>query len=225
MNKLAYNIDLKIGDVILTGKWKNVREVVEKFGTNDVGQPTVNGKSLLNLRIEKLLPNSKKSSETLAAELDKVKTAAFYDELNKLASLFHFKKNKKKYRINTDYETDDVVDILEDDIDKYSTLKEGITYPSKAAKKEYDAANDSETEDLDAATNYSPKYPTDHLAIKTAGEKFIVQYLVGKNIDGRVRRIPIHKAEQTQSTGYRPPLGDISHGDGTVRSYDYGASS
>jgi len=73
LNKLAFNIDLKIGDVVLTGKWRNVREVVKKFGMNEDHQPTVNGKSLLNLRIEKTLPNSKKSSETLAAELDKVK--------------------------------------------------------------------------------------------------------------------------------------------------------
>ena len=85
LQKIAFNIDLKMGDVILTGKWKNVREIVKKFGTNDVGQPTVNGKSLLNLRIEKSLPNSKKSSETLAAELDKVKEAAFHDELQKIA--------------------------------------------------------------------------------------------------------------------------------------------
>ena len=48
LQKIAFNIDLKMGDVILTGKWKNVREIVKKFGTNDVGQPTVNGKSLLN---------------------------------------------------------------------------------------------------------------------------------------------------------------------------------
>lgn len=105
MNKLSYNIDLKIGDIILTGKWKNVREEVKKFGTNEVGQPTVNGKSLLNLRIEKLLPNSKKSSETLAAELDKVKTAAFNDEFQKLSAegrVYPSEESKKEYDAATD---------------------------------------------------------------------------------------------------------------------------
>lgn len=225
MNKLAYNIDLKIGDVILTGKWKNVREVVSKFGTNDVGQPTVNGKSLLNLRIEKLLPNSKKSSETLAAELDKIKTASFKDELIKISKLLSIKKKNKKYRVGMDFEVDDIVDALEEELGKYSALQEGRKYPSPEMKKEYDAANDSETEDLDAATNYSPKYPTDHLAIKTACDKFIVQYLVGKNVDGRFRRVPKKEAEQTQPIGYRPPIGDISHGDGVPRGYDYGVNS
>jgi hypothetical protein len=110
-----FKIDLNIGDVILTGKWKNVREIVEKFGTNDVGQPTVNGKSLLNLRIEKLLPNSKKSSETLAKELDKIKVASFKDEITKLSFLFNIKKNSKKFHIDQYIDFDDLVDALEEE--------------------------------------------------------------------------------------------------------------
>lgn len=57
-------IDLEIGDIILAGKWKNKREVVKSLGTDDLGQPTVNGKSLLTVRIEKTLPDEKKSRQT-----------------------------------------------------------------------------------------------------------------------------------------------------------------
>jgi hypothetical protein len=116
------------------------------------------------------------------------------------------------------------IEAFKDELNKLSSLKEGKKYLS-IDKKFYDAANDCETEDLDAATNYSPAYKTDHMSIKTAGEKFVAQYLVGKNVDGRVRRIPKHTVNQTQPIGYRPPMGDISHGDGVPRGYDYGVNS
>jgi len=50
------DLDLEKGDVILTGKFKNKRTVVKDFGTDDLGQPTINGMKLLKFRIEKLLP-------------------------------------------------------------------------------------------------------------------------------------------------------------------------
>lgn len=49
-------IDLKKGDEILTGKWKNKRVKVKSFGTDDKGQPTINGKPILKFRIKKLMP-------------------------------------------------------------------------------------------------------------------------------------------------------------------------
>jgi hypothetical protein len=95
MNKKAYNIDLKVGDVVLGGKFKNQRMVVEKFGTNDIGQPTVNDKSLLAVRIEKTLPNSKKSSETLAQELNNI--TGNESEVNKTAFM-KFPNFKKSFQ-------------------------------------------------------------------------------------------------------------------------------
>lgn len=56
-------IDLDIGDTILTGKWKNKPVEVESFGTDDKGQPTVNGKAMLNFRIKKLLPGKDKAMD------------------------------------------------------------------------------------------------------------------------------------------------------------------
>lgn len=55
------NIDLEVGDIILTGKWRNKKEEVETFGEDKNNQPTVNGKQVLKFRIQKLMPEKKES--------------------------------------------------------------------------------------------------------------------------------------------------------------------
>ena len=59
------NLDVQIGDTILTGKFKNKRVVVKEFGTDAKGQPTINGRPILNFRIAKLMPpkEDKKAKE------------------------------------------------------------------------------------------------------------------------------------------------------------------
>ena len=57
-------LDLEIGDVILTGKFKNKRSTVKEMGVDDNGQPTINGKSVLKFRIEKHMPKDKWSSKS-----------------------------------------------------------------------------------------------------------------------------------------------------------------
>lgn len=49
------NIDIpvKIGDTILTGKFKNKKTVVKVIGTDDHGMPTINGKKVVNFRMIK----------------------------------------------------------------------------------------------------------------------------------------------------------------------------
>lgn len=56
----AVTIDLQVGDVILTGRFKNKREIVKSIGVDKLGQPTVNGKPMLKFRIEKSMPEEKK---------------------------------------------------------------------------------------------------------------------------------------------------------------------
>ncbi len=65
------DLDIEIGDILLGGKYKNKRTVVKEIGVDDIGQPTINGKPLLNFRIEKQLPDSKKSKQTLEDEKEK----------------------------------------------------------------------------------------------------------------------------------------------------------
>ena len=60
----AIELDIEKGDVILTGKFKNKRTVVKDIGTDDLGQPTINGRSILKFRIEKHLPKEKWSSKS-----------------------------------------------------------------------------------------------------------------------------------------------------------------
>lgn len=62
------DLDIDIGDVILTGRFKNKRAVVKKIGVDDLGQPTINGMKALSFRIEKLMPKNKWSKETLKGE-------------------------------------------------------------------------------------------------------------------------------------------------------------
>lgn len=61
---MSIELDIKVGDVVLGGKFKNKRIVVKTIGKDDLGQPTINGMSLLKMRIEKLLPVEKQSKET-----------------------------------------------------------------------------------------------------------------------------------------------------------------
>ena len=46
-------IPIKIGDTILVGKWRNKPVKVEKIGKDEYGLPTVNGKSIMKIRLQK----------------------------------------------------------------------------------------------------------------------------------------------------------------------------
>ena len=62
--KEALELDIKPGDIILTGRFKNKRTVVKDVGVDDNGHPTVNGKSILKFKIEKLLPEDEWSAKS-----------------------------------------------------------------------------------------------------------------------------------------------------------------
>lgn len=52
-------LDIELGDIVLVGRFKNKPVVVESTGTDENGQPTINGRKLLSLRIKKLMPKGK----------------------------------------------------------------------------------------------------------------------------------------------------------------------
>jgi len=56
------NIPIEIGDVILTGKFKNHKVTVKEIGLDDYGLPTVNGKGIMKVRVEKLIPKKVQES-------------------------------------------------------------------------------------------------------------------------------------------------------------------
>ena len=49
----AITIDVKIGDVILTGKIKNKKTVVKSITTDEHGMPVINGRKATTFRIFK----------------------------------------------------------------------------------------------------------------------------------------------------------------------------
>lgn len=63
-------LNIKKGDILLGGKFKNKRIVVKDIGVDDKGQPTINGKPILKFRIEKFLPDDMKSKKTREEEDD-----------------------------------------------------------------------------------------------------------------------------------------------------------
>ena len=64
-------LDIKVGDVLLGGRFKNKRILVKEIGVDDKGQPTINGRPILKFRIEKLLPDDLKSKKTKEEEKEK----------------------------------------------------------------------------------------------------------------------------------------------------------
>ena len=69
-DKTAFFLNLKKGDIILTGRFKNSPKPVKEFGSDAKGQPTVNGSPMLNFRIKNLMPkkDTKKASTLLPIE-------------------------------------------------------------------------------------------------------------------------------------------------------------
>ena len=57
-------LDIKVGDILLGGKFKNKRTIVKEIGKDEFGHPMINGKSILKFKIEKLLPKEKQSKKT-----------------------------------------------------------------------------------------------------------------------------------------------------------------
>jgi len=99
IEKLAMNIDLQKGNIILGGRFKNQRMKVKSFGTDDLGQPTVNKRKMLTFRIEKTMPENKKSSVTRELNkqaFDAIRNKAFLDEIEKLSVCKSYKGVKLK---------------------------------------------------------------------------------------------------------------------------------
>ena len=64
-------LDLDIGDIILTGRFKNKAVEVKEFGTDEKGQPTINGRPILKFRIKKLIPENKKMNKARLQQIIK----------------------------------------------------------------------------------------------------------------------------------------------------------
>ena len=118
------DLDIEIGDVILTGRFKNKRTIVKKLGTDELGQPTVNGMKLLAMRLEKEMPTDRQSKATIN-ELEK--QADVFDKFYKVYDSFdndnpfkpgvngtqkiNFKKNFDEYLPELKHRNEGTVDL------------------------------------------------------------------------------------------------------------------
>tara|TARA_B100001287_G_C22431784_1_gene411726 strand:+ start:355 stop:534 length:180 start_codon:yes stop_codon:yes gene_type:complete len=48
-------IPIKVGDIILTGRFRNKPVKVKEIGIDEMGQPTINGNPILKFRIPKIM--------------------------------------------------------------------------------------------------------------------------------------------------------------------------
>lgn len=62
------NLPIEVGDTILGGRFKNKKIVVKEIGEDSKGQPTVNGKGILKVRVPKLT----KSEDTQEFDEEKI---------------------------------------------------------------------------------------------------------------------------------------------------------
>jgi hypothetical protein len=50
-NKDQFVLPIKVGDIILTGRFRNKPVKVKEIGIDDMGQPTINGTPILKFRV------------------------------------------------------------------------------------------------------------------------------------------------------------------------------
>ena len=63
-------LPIEIGDVILTGRFKNKKVTVKEIGKDEHGLPTVNGRGIMKIRIQKLM--APKVKEDLSESIRKI---------------------------------------------------------------------------------------------------------------------------------------------------------
>lgn len=61
MKQAAITLDIEKGDTLLGGRFKNHKTIVKDIGTDELGQPTINGMKLLSFRIAKKMPEKEAS--------------------------------------------------------------------------------------------------------------------------------------------------------------------
>jgi hypothetical protein len=128
-------LDIKVGDTIMGGKFKNKKVVVKTIGKNDKGDITINGKPLLRFRIikestsndiEKIYKTYSKHLNELTKEFDWVSkidvklsstadAGGWRDEESKpLLKVSVYFKNYQKIRMTTQFELFDEISFIHD---------------------------------------------------------------------------------------------------------------
>ncbi len=95
----AITLDVKIGDTILTGRFKNKKVVVKSIGKDDHGMPTINGKKVVTFR------TMKKNESVILERADYLELAKHLRDKHKIKSkivMAPLRGNKAEYNVDTD---------------------------------------------------------------------------------------------------------------------------
>lgn len=49
----AISLPIELGDIVLSGRFKNKKVLVKSIGVDEHGSPTINGRSILSIRMQK----------------------------------------------------------------------------------------------------------------------------------------------------------------------------
>ena len=128
-------LDIKVGDTIMGGKFKNKKVIVKTIGKNDKGDITINGKPLLRFRIikestsnyiEKIYKTYSKHLNELTEEFDWVskidvklsstaESGGWKNEQSKpLVKISVYFKNYQKIQMTTQFELFDEISFIHD---------------------------------------------------------------------------------------------------------------
>ena len=143
----AIEIDVNVGDTILTGRFKNKKTVVKKIGVDNHGMPTINGRKVATFRMGKKVNVFDK--ENITERVDFLETAQQIVKQQGLKSKIKFGAGPNK----ADYDWKKDIIYLRP---SYSTMKEFLTtiyheiyhakdrkkYGANAYEKKYQRAGD-----------------------------------------------------------------------------------
>ncbi len=104
-------VPIEIGDVILTGKFKNHRVTVQEIGTDDYGLPTVNGKGIMKIRVQKLMPKKENIDMRVSMKLRDVYKSILKESTNMKELMAFIIANRDE--IEHEYEMSGTYELIE----------------------------------------------------------------------------------------------------------------
>ena len=93
-------IDVKVGDTILTGRFKNKKTVVKSIGKDEFGMPIINGRKVVTFRMSKVTTDE----QALFERVDYYETAKYIMDAHKVKVRLVMKPlrdNKAEYNVDT----------------------------------------------------------------------------------------------------------------------------
>ena len=139
--KEAISIDVKVGDTILTGRFKNKKTVVKSIGKDEYGMPTINGRKVVTFRMPKITTDE----QVLLERVDYYETAKYIMDAHKVKVRLVMKPlrdNKAEYNVDTRTmfvnPTGDVKDFIESILHELHHAMEAKRMGKSKYKKSYE---------------------------------------------------------------------------------------